>query len=95
LVPNDRIADGQRLDEVSGGRYAVITLEHPSQADRDQVERRGGVIVCPAPNSELSRWMRRGHASTLVVRPDGAVQGRGSLPALCASLPSFAPSVRR
>jgi 3-(3-hydroxy-phenyl)propionate hydroxylase len=95
LVPNDRIADGQRLDEVSGGRYAVITLEHPSQADRDQVERRGGVIVCPAPHSELSRWMRRGHASTLVVRPDGAVQGRGSLPALCASLPSFAPSVRR
>ncbi|WP_063002321.1 bifunctional 3-(3-hydroxy-phenyl)propionate/3-hydroxycinnamic acid hydroxylase MhpA [Nocardia mikamii] len=96
LVPNDRMVDGRRVDDVAGGRYAVITLEDPSPADRAEVEGRGGVMVCPGPNSELSRWMRRGHASTLVVRPDGAVQCcRGSLAALCASLPRFAPSVRR
>jgi len=96
LIPNDRMPDGQCVDDVIGGRYAVITLEDPTAWDRAVVRRRGGVIVCPAPNSELSRWMRRGHASTLVVRPDGTVQdGRGSLSALCASLPDFAPSVRR
>ncbi|MCC3314145.1 bifunctional 3-(3-hydroxy-phenyl)propionate/3-hydroxycinnamic acid hydroxylase MhpA [Nocardia africana] len=96
LIPNDRLDDGQRIDDIVGGRYAVITLELPTTSDRAAIRRRGGVIVCPAPDSELSRWMRRGRASTLVVRPDATVRdGRGSLSALCASLPDFAPSVRR
>ncbi|WP_159851048.1 bifunctional 3-(3-hydroxy-phenyl)propionate/3-hydroxycinnamic acid hydroxylase MhpA [Nocardia sp. CY41] len=96
LVPNDRMAHDQRVDDVVGGRYTVITRANPSTRDRDVVRQRGGVVVSAPRDSELYRWMRRGRASTIVVRPDGIVQScQGNLSALCASLPSFRAGVRR
>ncbi|MET9026642.1 bifunctional 3-(3-hydroxy-phenyl)propionate/3-hydroxycinnamic acid hydroxylase [Nocardia sp. NPDC004168] len=96
LVPNDRLADGRRVDDVVIGRYAIITTAELSPGDQAIVKQRGGVVLRPEPHTDLCRWIRRGHVSALLVRPDGIVQScRGSLPALCASLPRFAPSIPR
>ncbi|WP_433622027.1 bifunctional 3-(3-hydroxy-phenyl)propionate/3-hydroxycinnamic acid hydroxylase [Nocardia sp. CA-120079] len=96
LVPNDRLADGRRVDEVVMGRYAIITTADLSPGDRTIVEQRGGIMLRPEPHTKLYRWIRHSRAGALLVRPDGTVQNcRGSLPDLCASLPRFAPSIRR
>ncbi|WP_227981184.1 bifunctional 3-(3-hydroxy-phenyl)propionate/3-hydroxycinnamic acid hydroxylase [Nocardia spumae] len=96
LLPNSRLADGRRLDDVIAGRYAIITAADMSPADRTVVEQRGGVVVRPEADTELYRWLRHHHAASLVVRPDGTVQSSGgNLSALCASIPRFTPSVRR
>ncbi|WP_039805161.1 bifunctional 3-(3-hydroxy-phenyl)propionate/3-hydroxycinnamic acid hydroxylase MhpA [Nocardia araoensis] len=95
LVPNDRLADGRRLDDLIGGRFAIITAIEPAPQDRRRIEQRGGVVIAAAPGTDLYRWLRRAHVSAALIRPDGAVHSCGrDLSALCAVLPRFAPSVR-
>lgn len=90
LCPNAVLADGKRLDDVTAGRFAVVTRERPSDPRRAAVERRGAVLVHAEPSGELHRWLRAGRARTAVVRPDGTVLSVGrSFARLHATLPRF------
>jgi hypothetical protein len=43
--------------------------------------------------SELARWLRRGHATAAIIRPDRTVMCAGrNLSALCEVVPRFVPS---
>ncbi|WP_067902182.1 bifunctional 3-(3-hydroxy-phenyl)propionate/3-hydroxycinnamic acid hydroxylase MhpA [Nocardia vaccinii] len=93
LVPNERMADGRRVDDLIGGRYAVITTSAPSPAEAATVEQRGGVVLRAMPGTALHRWLCGGRADAVLVRPDGTVHTCGrTLSNLYSSLPSFTPS---
>ncbi len=95
LCPNAVLEDGRRFDEVAAGRFAVVTTAAASPDQRAEVARRGGLLVPARPGTDLQRWLRRGHATAAVVRPDGTVLRAGrNLAALCAALPQFTPNHR-
>lgn len=73
LCPNVVCADGQRLDEVLGDGFSVITAMPPSATQRSTLDARGVAIHVVTPGTELAEWLRRGHASAAVVRPDRTV----------------------
>ncbi|MGW4213778.1 bifunctional 3-(3-hydroxy-phenyl)propionate/3-hydroxycinnamic acid hydroxylase MhpA [Lentzea sp. NPDC004789] len=86
--PNAPVDGGRRLDDVTAGRFAVITTAEPPPAQRAEVERRGAVLVVARPGSPLHHWLRRGRARAAVVRPDATVHSAGrDLAALCAAIP--------
>ncbi|MFB8005136.1 bifunctional 3-(3-hydroxy-phenyl)propionate/3-hydroxycinnamic acid hydroxylase [Nocardia sp. NPDC056000] len=94
LVPNERLADGRRVDDLIAGRYAVITTSATSPVEEATVEQRGGVVLHAVPGTALHRWLRGGRADAVLVRPDGTVQTSGrTLSDLYPSLPRFAPSL--
>ncbi|WP_054815656.1 bifunctional 3-(3-hydroxy-phenyl)propionate/3-hydroxycinnamic acid hydroxylase MhpA [Nocardia arizonensis] len=96
LLPNDRLADGQRTDDMIVGRYAIVTTDDPSPTDLATADQRGGVVLRAQPRTELYRWLRRRRAVALLVRPDGTVQSsQANLSDLCASLPRFTPGIRQ
>ena len=95
LCPNAVLDDGRRFDDVVGGRFAVVTTTAPSPDQRAEVARRGAVLVWVHPGTRLHLWLRRGRATSAVVRPDGTVLRAGrDLSALCAGLPPFTPHHR-
>lgn len=73
LCPNPVIADDRRLDETLGDRFALITTRAPNDKQRQLLDERGVALHIAAPNSELAEWLRRGHASAAIVRPDYTV----------------------
>jgi 3-(3-hydroxy-phenyl)propionate hydroxylase len=88
LCPNAPLADGRRFDDVAGGRFALVTTQDPGALRRKEFERHGGVVVVAGLGSGLHRWLRRGHATAAVVRPDGTVLRAGrDLSELCTALP--------
>ncbi|MCV7125099.1 bifunctional 3-(3-hydroxy-phenyl)propionate/3-hydroxycinnamic acid hydroxylase [Mycobacterium lacus] len=90
LCPNPALSDGARLDMVLGNRFAVITTEPPTAAQREQLRHRGTVIVDAPPGSELARWLQGGGVTAAVIRPDRTVMRAGrQLTTLCASVPRF------
>jgi 3-(3-hydroxy-phenyl)propionate hydroxylase len=95
LCPNAVLDDGRRFDDVAAGRFAVVTTTDASPDQRSEVTLRGGVLVPARPGTPLHRWLRRGHATSAIVRPDGTVLRAGrDLSALCAGLPPFTPDHR-
>jgi 3-(3-hydroxy-phenyl)propionate hydroxylase len=95
LCPNVVLDDGRRFDDLAGGRFAVVTTSDASPDQRAEVARRGGVLVSARPGSPLHRWLRRGYATSAIVRPDSTVLRAGrDLSALCAGLPPFTPDHR-
>jgi len=90
LCPNVILPDGRRFDDVTAGRFAIVTLAELSADQRDGVRRRGAVLLTAAPGTGLHRWLRAGRADAAIVRPDGAVLRAGrDLAGLCAALPAF------
>ena len=90
LVPNVLVDDDLRFDDVAGGRFAIITVTEPTPAQRQQIERRGAVIVIACAAGELHRWLRRGRTRAVLVRPDGTVGRTGrALTVLVEALPPF------
>jgi 3-(3-hydroxy-phenyl)propionate hydroxylase len=88
--PNAPVDGGRRLDDVTAGRFAVISAAEPSPAQRADIEQRGAVLVVARPGSALHRWLRRGFAHAAVVRPDATVHRAGrDLAALCAAIPPY------
>ena len=69
LSPNAALPDGNRLDDLIGGRSALLTrVECPADV-RAAAEARGAVVVTVPASSALARWLRRGWARAAVVRP--------------------------
>jgi 3-(3-hydroxy-phenyl)propionate hydroxylase len=92
LCPNPVLSEGKRLDEIVGGRFAVITSAAPSQAQRDEIAGRGAVVVSAHPGTELALWLRAGRATAAVVRPDRTVLcASRDLADVCGAVPVFAP----
>ena len=90
LCPNAVLEDGRRFDDVAGGRFAVVTTTAASPEQRAEVTRRGAVLIPARPGTQLHSWLRRGHATTAIVRPDGSVLRAGRhLSTLCSALPHF------
>ncbi|WP_231639393.1 bifunctional 3-(3-hydroxy-phenyl)propionate/3-hydroxycinnamic acid hydroxylase MhpA [Mycobacterium sp. Marseille-P9652] len=94
LCPNPLLADGKRLDDVVGRRFAVVTAAPISGQAREELARRGAVVVTAEPGGELAAWLRRGHANAAVVRPDGTVMyARRDAADIARHAPLFAPSL--
>lgn len=93
LCPNPVVAEGNRLDDVLGDGFALVTTSAPRPADRELIARRGAALHMVAPGSELATWL--GRAGAAVVRPDRTVLQTGrELGSLCTSLPAFATAPR-
>jgi 3-(3-hydroxy-phenyl)propionate hydroxylase len=90
LCPNPVLQDGLRFDEVVGNRFALITSSPLSDAQRNEVNRRGAAVIQAAPGSELDGWLRKGRASAAIVRPDRAVMQAGkNAQAIYDAVPAF------
>lgn len=95
LCPNSVLANGDRLDAVFGNRFALITTTRPLAFQCALLKEHGAVVHIAEPGSELARWLRRGHATAAVIRPDRTVMCAGrDLRKLCAAVPGFSPAVR-
>lgn len=77
LCPNATLADGERFDEVVGGRFAVVTCAQLNSSQHDELTRRGAAVVTPQSGAELALWLRAGRARAAVVRPDRTVMCAG------------------
>jgi 2-polyprenyl-6-methoxyphenol hydroxylase-like FAD-dependent oxidoreductase len=84
LCPNPLLPNGQRLDDVIGAGFALVTTSRPDAADEAALRRRGVVVTIADPGSALDAWLRRGRANAALVRPDGTVMRAGrDVAALC------------
>jgi 3-(3-hydroxy-phenyl)propionate hydroxylase len=91
LCPNPVLAEGQRLDDVVGSRFAVVTSEPLAGPDRDEMTRRGAVVVEAPSGSELAHWLRSGRSTAAIVRPDRTVLRAGhDVAAICDAVRLFA-----
>ncbi len=85
LCPNPLLPNGQRLDDVVGTGFALITTRRPATADEASLRRCRVVVVDAQPGSVLETWLHRGGARAALVRPDGTVMHAGrDVAALCA-----------
>jgi 3-(3-hydroxy-phenyl)propionate hydroxylase len=90
LCPNPVVADGMRLDTDLGNGFAMLTTVRPHAFQRATLEERGAVIRVAERGGDLERWLRRGHATAAIIRPDRTVMCAGrDLSALCAAMPRF------
>lgn len=95
LCPNPVLADGQRLDTLLGNSFALVTTTRPLAFQCAALAEQGIVVHVAAPGGELERWLRRGHATAAVIRPDRTVMSAGrDVWKLCAAIPGFTSSGR-
>jgi 2-polyprenyl-6-methoxyphenol hydroxylase-like FAD-dependent oxidoreductase len=85
LCPNPLLPNGQRLDDVVGAGFALITTSRPGTSDEASLRHRRVVVVDAQPGGALESWLHRGGATAALVRPDGTVMRAGrDVTALCA-----------
>jgi 2-polyprenyl-6-methoxyphenol hydroxylase-like FAD-dependent oxidoreductase len=85
LCPNPLLPSGQRLDDVIGTGFALVTTRPLGGADDAVLRRRGVAILVADRDTELEKWLRRPHVAAAIVRPDRTVMRAGQDPAaLCA-----------
>jgi 3-(3-hydroxy-phenyl)propionate hydroxylase len=90
LCPNPAVAEKTRLDSVLGNGFAMVTSSRPCAHQQALLEERGAVLHIAERGSELEQWLRRGHATAAVIRPDRTVMCAGrNLSALSGSVPRF------
>ncbi len=93
LCPNAATDDGPRYDDLAPHRFVVVSTVIPSTHQRQEITRRGAVVVTVPPNSDHGRWLRKGRAVAAIVRPDHTVMAVGrSLAALHTLLPVSRPA---
>jgi 3-(3-hydroxy-phenyl)propionate hydroxylase len=91
LCPNPVLPQGERLDDVVGAGYALITTAPPHQRDAALLANHDVAVLVARPGSELETWLHRGRAESAVVRPDRTVMCAGrDTAALCAALVAIA-----
>jgi 3-(3-hydroxy-phenyl)propionate hydroxylase len=85
LCPNPLLPNGQRLDDVLGAGFALITTNPLGSADEELLGRHGITVLVAEPGSEPEKWLRGGRATAAIVRPDRTVMRAGrDAAALCA-----------
>ena len=90
LCPNPVVSDGLRLDERLGNRFALVSSIPPDTAQRAHLAHRGAALHITDAGSVLGEWLRRGHATAAIVRPDRTVMRAGrDIAKLCVAIPSF------
>jgi 3-(3-hydroxy-phenyl)propionate hydroxylase len=90
LCPNPVLSDGRRLDETVGTGFALISAVPVSAEQRTRLAHRGTTLHIAGPGTDLARWLRRGHATGAVVRPDRTVMRAGrQIDELCDAVPTF------
>ena len=90
LCPNAVTATGERLDDVVGSGFALITTVPVSREQKDALEQRHASIHVAPPGAELAEWLDRGGVRAAIVRPDFTVMSADrNLATLCAKLPVF------
>src|SRR5690606_4433676 len=82
---------GTRVDDVATpGRFLVVTTVEPTDGQREEIERRAGVVRLARAVPALARWLTKGHATAAIVRPDRTVLCAGrSLASLYTRLPAL------
>ena len=89
LVPNVVSSSGRglaRLDDLLGGRWALVTSHPVAPSDRSRLDGLG-VVVVDAAGGPLRAWLEGGRAVAAAVRPDGAVMtSAASVPVAVAAL---------
>jgi 3-(3-hydroxy-phenyl)propionate hydroxylase len=90
LCPNPVVTDGMRLDTILGNGFSMLTTVRPHAFQCAMLEERGAVIHVAERGGDLERWLRRGHATAAIIRPDRTVMCAGrDLNALCVAVPRF------
>ncbi|GAC1636516.1 MAG: bifunctional 3-(3-hydroxy-phenyl)propionate/3-hydroxycinnamic acid hydroxylase [Mycobacterium sp.] len=90
LCPNPVLDAGERLDAVLGDGFAVITATNPDPVQQARLDDDGIVVHLAEPGSELAEWLRRGHVTAAVIRPDRTVMSAGrNIDVLCRTMPSL------
>ncbi|OBG91756.1 3-(3-hydroxyphenyl)propionate hydroxylase [Mycobacterium sp. E3251] len=85
LCPNPALRNGQRLDDVLGAGFALISTARPGAADEAALRQRDVAVLVTEAGSPLEAWLERGRATAALVRPDRTVAHAGrDLAALCA-----------
>jgi 3-(3-hydroxy-phenyl)propionate hydroxylase len=91
LCPNP-VLKSERLDNLLGGGFSLITTECLTMQQRERVRQRGAVDLIVETNSELGRWLRRGGGTAAIVRPDRTVMRAGrNVAEMCGAIPAFQP----
>ncbi|MDR3654843.1 MAG: bifunctional 3-(3-hydroxy-phenyl)propionate/3-hydroxycinnamic acid hydroxylase [Mycobacterium sp.] len=94
LCPNAATATGERLDNIIGTGFAIITSVPPTAQQRNLIEQRSAVVHYAGPGTELAEWLNRSRAQAAIVRPDFTVMRAGrDLSQLCESLPTFGRTI--
>ncbi|GBG39207.1 bifunctional 3-(3-hydroxy-phenyl)propionate/3-hydroxycinnamic acid hydroxylase MhpA [Mycobacterium montefiorense] len=84
LCPNPLLHDGQRLDDVLGAGFALITTRSPGVAAAAAMRQCGVVLLVTRPGDALAQWLHGGRATAALVRPDRTVMRAGrDVAALC------------
>ena len=90
LCPNPVLSDGRRLDESLGTGFALISAVPVSAEQRARLEQLGATLHIAGAGTDLAEWLRSGHATAAVVRPDRTVMRAGRhVNELCDAVPSF------
>lgn len=91
LCPNAVLADGRRLDDAVGNRFAVVCATEVSPSQRDTLTRRGAVVLDATPGTPLHQWLTEQGSTVALIRPDRTVMIAGrDVDSLCAATPGFA-----
>jgi 3-(3-hydroxy-phenyl)propionate hydroxylase len=77
MCPNAVASPTQRLDDVVGIGFAIVTTQAPSAEVRQHAEQFGTAIHVAGGDSELAEWLRKGHARAVIIRPDRTVLRAG------------------
>ncbi|WP_168433824.1 MULTISPECIES: bifunctional 3-(3-hydroxy-phenyl)propionate/3-hydroxycinnamic acid hydroxylase [unclassified Mycolicibacterium] len=90
LCPNPVLADDGRLDAALGSGFSLVTTTRPLAFQCALLEEHGAVVHVAERGSDLARWLRRGRATAVIIRPDRTVMCAGrNLNKLCALMPRF------
>ncbi|OBK27637.1 3-(3-hydroxyphenyl)propionate hydroxylase [Mycobacterium asiaticum] len=73
LCPNPLLLRGDRLDDVAGAGFALITRGALSATDEAMLRAREVVTVVAEADGELDMWLRRSEVAAALIRPDRTV----------------------
>jgi 3-(3-hydroxy-phenyl)propionate hydroxylase len=84
LCPNPQLLDGQRLDDVLGSGFSLITTRRPAPSEEAALRQRGFLVLVARRGDVLAQWLRGGRATAALIRPDRTVMRAGrDVAALC------------
>lgn len=92
LCPNAVLADGSRYDNLTSGKFVLVTAAPLSPPQRDALTERGAGVLEVQPGSGLATWLASGMAAAALVRPDHTVMRSGrDIGSLVDATPRFTP----